>query len=363
MPNDFGIEEIARRCIAAISGRCSVDDRAVALKTLNDELTLIQVSDFDSPVASAFRFAEERRDRGRTVRLIGSGCTSLVNYLLGLSDVDPVRFQLPHQRFWATNNRETPSYMFVADLEEDQLDQRLPGLIIHRMTPLEAIPYRLLDSPCPKADDATFKEISAGHTDGVFQLDTEAAREIATRVHPATVRDLATVSALTIRQFSDPGAVSDFLKHREELPSGEGASAINASGPWLFQEELMAVLHHTFRLRWSEAYRFIREANRNRGLTTDHPMYRTALAGTTTSEAGDTAPRRLLNKLARDSRSAVCLAHHLANALTTYRAAFLKTHFPARFEKQLTVPWRDKDEFTQRTNSISENPQKDEEWN
>jgi hypothetical protein len=187
MPNHFGIEEIVRRCIAAIPSRCSVKDRAVALKTLNDELTLIQVSDFDSPVASAFRFAEERRDCGRTVRLIGSGCASLVNYLMGLSDVDPVRFQLPHQRFWATNDRETPSYIFVADLDDNPLDRRLPGLIIHRMTPLEAIPYRPFDSPCPKADDATFKEISAGHTDGVFQLDTEAAREIATRVRERQV--------------------------------------------------------------------------------------------------------------------------------------------------------------------------------
>jgi DNA polymerase-3 subunit alpha len=228
--------------------------------------------------------------------------------------------------------------MFVADLEDDQLDQRLPGLIVHRMTPLESIPYRLFDLSCPTTGDATFKEISAGHTDGVFQLDTEAAREIATRVRPATVRELATVSALTIRQFSDPGAVSDFLRHRKKQHPGEVTSAINASGPLLFQEELMAVLHHTFRLRWSEATRFIREANRNCGLTTDHPMYRTALSGTTTSEAGDTDPRRLLNKLARDSRSAVCLAHHLANALTTYRAAFLKTHFSAQFEEQLTVP-------------------------
>jgi hypothetical protein len=175
MPNHFGIEEIARRCIAATSSRCSVDDRAVALETLNDDL--IQESGFNSLVASAFRLAEERRDRGRTVRLIGSGCASLVNYLLGLSDVDPVRFQLPYQRFWATNNRETPSYMFVADLEDDPLDRRLPGLIVHRMAPLEPIPYRLLDSACPLADDATFKEISAGHTDGVFQLDTEEARE------------------------------------------------------------------------------------------------------------------------------------------------------------------------------------------
>jgi DNA polymerase III alpha subunit len=338
MPNDFGIEEIARRCIAAISGRCSVDDRAVALEALNDELTLIQESDFNSLVASAFRFAEERRDRGRTVRLIGSGCASLVNYLLGLSDVDPVQSQLPHQRFWATNNRETPSYMFVADLKDDPLDRRLPGLIVHRMAPLEAIPYRLLDSACLIADAATFKEIAAGHTDGVFQLDTEAAREIATRVRPATVRELATVSALTIRQFSDPGAVSDFLRHRKKQHSGEVTSAINSSGPLLFQEELMAVLHHRFGLRWSEAYRFMRKANRNRGLTTDHPMYLTALSGAATSGTGDPDPRRLLNKLARDSRSAVCLAHHLANALTTYWAAFLKTHRPAQFEARLTGP-------------------------
>ena len=210
-----------------------------------------------------------------------------------------------------------------------------PGLIIHGMTPLETIPYRLLDLPCSNCDDTTFKEMSAGQTDGVFQLDTEAAREIATTIRPATMRELATVSALSIRLSSEPGAVSDFLRHRDEPLSGEVTSPIKAPGTLLFQEELMVVLHHTFRLRWSEAYRFIREANRNHGLTTDQPMYRTALTGATASGTGDTDPRRLLNRLARDSRAAVCLAHHLANAVTTYRAAFLKTHFAVKFAEQL----------------------------
>lgn len=335
MPNETDIEEIRGRCVAAVSSRFPATDRPRVLRALSKELTLIQERNRASFLNNAIRLGEEFESRGTTIRLIGSGCTSLVNYLLELSDVDPIQFCLPHQRFWTTNDGETPTCLFVADLDEDESGPRLPGLIVHKMTRLETIPYRLSAFDFPEDDDATFSQISTGNTDGVFQLDSEAVKEIAASVRPATLRDLATVTALALRQASDPEFVNDFLKEREERPSGNGTADINTFRQLLFQEELITVLHDTLGLRWSESYLFVRDADRNRGLGIDHSLYQKALKGVSSTGMGNRQIRRLLDKLVRESQSAVCLAHHLANAVTSYRAAFLKTHFAAKFEEQL----------------------------
>lgn len=335
MMNELSIEGLRRRCVAAIQCRCSADCRPEALKALNRELTLIQERNLVPFVTNAVSLARGFEDRGLAVRLVGSGCASIVNYLLGLSDVDPSRFRLPHQRFWTTNDGETPTFLFIADLDEDAFAHRLPGLIVHKMTRLETIPSRLSAFDFPENDDATFNQISTGNTDGVFQLDNDAVKEIAASFRPANLRDLATVTALAMLQFGDPGFVDDILKEREERSSGNGEAAIDTTRRYVFQEELMTVLHDKFGLRWSESYLFVRDAGRRRGLGIEHPQYQKALKGASSTETGDTQNRRLLNKLIPESQSAVCLAHHLANAVITYRAAFLKTHDSARFTEQL----------------------------
>jgi DNA polymerase III alpha subunit len=302
---------------------------------LNRELNLIQERNLESFVTNAVSLARGFEDRGIAVRLVGSGCTSLVNYLLGLSGVDSIRFCLPHQRFWTTNDGEAPTFLFIADLDEDAFAHRLPGLIVHKMTRLETIPFRLSAFDFPENDDATFNQISTGNTDGVFQLDNDAVKEIAANVRPATLRDLATVTALAMRQVSDPGFVDDFLKEREERPSRNDTADINTFRQLLFQEELMTALHDTLGFCWSESYLFVRDADRKRGLGVDHPLYQKTLKGASSTGMGDMQNRWLLDKLVRESQSAVCLAHHLANAVTTYRAAFLKTHFAAKFAEQL----------------------------
>jgi hypothetical protein len=63
------------------------------------------------------------------------------------------------------------------------------------------------------------------------------------------------------------------------------------------------------------------------GLDVDHPLYEKALHGATAKESNTAKAQQFVRTVERDSQSADCLAHHVANAITSFRSAYLKTHY------------------------------------
>ncbi|MBF4160609.1 DNA polymerase III subunit alpha [Nocardioides acrostichi] len=96
------------RCEAAIGDRYGSAGLAVVWKRLDDELTLIR----DLGYASYFLTVGDVTDliKALDVRVAarGSGAGSLVTYLLGISGVDPVRYQLLMERFLSPLRRALP---------------------------------------------------------------------------------------------------------------------------------------------------------------------------------------------------------------------------------------------------------------
>jgi DNA polymerase III alpha subunit len=200
---------------------------------------------------------------------------------------------------------------------------------------LETIPHRLRAFEIPEFDKATFDRISAGDTAGVFQFENDAVRKLAVRLQSTTVRELATVTALALRECSDPEVAAEFMsKQNRKYVGGETDASLN-SAPILFQEELIAVLRRRTGLDPFQAYEFIRESMKNGGLDVDHPLYEKALHGAKAKEGKATKAQQVIQTVTRDSQSADCLAHHVANAITSFRSAYLKTHYAERFEKLL----------------------------
>jgi hypothetical protein len=86
--------------------------------------------------------------------------------------------------------------------------------------------------------------------------------------------------------------------------------------PIVFQETIMARLHRQGRVPWNETYRCVQTAAKGRAV-----------------HAADV--EGLLNQLTEASRWAVCRAHHVANAITSYRAAYYRTFHRQAFENAL----------------------------
>ena len=331
-------DEIIQLCCSSIQRRYSIVDQPNALRRLKREFDFVRERGFISRLQEALNLAESLTESHTVFRLIGSGCTSYVNFLLGLSEVNPVQFRLPWQRFWATSDGEAPTFLFVADLANEEPTRRIRGLTIHRMSVLETIPHRLRAFEIPEFDKATFDRISAGDTAGVFQFENDAVRKLAVRLQPTTVRELATVTAVALRECSDPELAAGFMRNHSRNHVGDDTNDGLNSAPRLFQEELIAVLRRRAGLNPFQAYEFIRESMKNGGLDVDHPLYEEALHGAKAKEGNATKAQQVVRTVERDSQSADCLAHHVANAITSYRSAYLKTHYSERFAKLLEEP-------------------------
>ena len=335
MADTINHDEIVQRCCSSIRSRFSIVNQPRALRRLKSEINIVQQRGFMPLLREVLELSERLTECCLSFRLIGSGCSSFVNYLLGLSEFNPVRFRLPYQRFWTTKEGNVRTFTFVVDPNDTDIPESSSGIKIHGMTPTELIPYRLKTIEVPDFDKATFEMLAQGDTSGVFQLENDAVRDVAVRFRPTTVRDLATVTALALRESSDPELAAEFLEHRSINRSGNNPTASQSPVPLLFQEELMTVLNQRTTLSLSEAYFFTRESAKKGGLPVDHPLYEKALKGATSKGQNADQAQRLVKTLEWESRSAVCLAHHLSNAITTYRAAYLKRHYPTRFERLL----------------------------
>ena len=100
--------ELRKRCEAAIAWRYGSAPRQRIWKRLDDELQTINELGFASYFLTVGDVTEMIRDLGIRSAARGSGAGSLVNYLLGISGVDPIRHGLLMERFLSPLRRSLP---------------------------------------------------------------------------------------------------------------------------------------------------------------------------------------------------------------------------------------------------------------
>ena len=99
--------ELRRRCEAGLAARYAQPDADVRAR-LDDELAVIAQMDFSAYFLTVARVVDDIKQRGIRVAARGSGAGSLVNYALGISGVDPIRYDLVMERFLSPLRRALP---------------------------------------------------------------------------------------------------------------------------------------------------------------------------------------------------------------------------------------------------------------
>lgn len=117
-PSILGIEAgvdphqvLTERCQAAVNGRFpALGDAArhTVLSRLDDELRVIADLGYPTYFLTVAEVTDLIKARGVRVAARGSGAGSLVNYLLGISGVDPIRHDLLMERFCSPLRAELP---------------------------------------------------------------------------------------------------------------------------------------------------------------------------------------------------------------------------------------------------------------
>ena len=347
MANDY--DEILKKCQSAL--RLRFDDALLpqAESRFEAERRLIEDRGFSNVLIQAVEFATEQKQRGRACHLIGSGCSSMINYLLDISEVDPIEHRTPFQRFWLTSNDAPPTFQFVVASADKDTATEIPvpeHVSFHPMTPLERIPViveRMFpEINIPTNDPATFEVITAGDTNGVFQFEAEHARKLAAHIRPRRIDDLAVITALAVIECSEPSVVADFLARSPESSNADHqhrdlrVGTVPHLDALLFQESILLLLHHQVGLTWSEAHRFLLDAAKGRRRE-NHSLWNEAVKKASERCQDVIKSECLVEALAKSSIAATCFAHHLANAITSYRAAFLRTHWRMAFDMALSV--------------------------
>lgn len=96
------------RCEVALPARYEPRDRKAARERLEAELRTIGTLGFAGYFLTVAEVVDMTRAMGIRVTARGSGAGSLVNYLLGISGVDPIRHGLLMERFLSTLRRQLP---------------------------------------------------------------------------------------------------------------------------------------------------------------------------------------------------------------------------------------------------------------
>ena len=100
---------LRERCAAQVDRRYErADDRRAARARLEDELRVIGHLQFAGYFLTVAEVVSIIRERGVRVAARGSGAGSLVNHLLGISGVDPIRHGLIMERFLSPLRRALP---------------------------------------------------------------------------------------------------------------------------------------------------------------------------------------------------------------------------------------------------------------
>lgn len=102
-----GIAELRSRCEAGLADRYGAPAASVVAR-LDDELAVIERLGFAAYFLAVAHVVDAVRRMGIRVAARGSGAGSLVNYCLGVSGVDPVRYDLVMERFLSPLRRALP---------------------------------------------------------------------------------------------------------------------------------------------------------------------------------------------------------------------------------------------------------------
>jgi DNA polymerase III subunit alpha len=193
----------------------------------------------------------------------------------------------------------------------------------------------------PLNDAKTFKMISEGKTDGVFQLEGGSARRGCRELKPTHIRDVIAAMALFRPATMNSGATESYIrrKHREEQAGYLHEVIANATkdtyGILLYQEQVITILRDLGMSpeELTSLLKAVKASNADIGsagvVIASHREEVQALA----KEAGMSEPNFewLWDMIEGFAEYGFNRAHATAYGITAYRCAYLKAHHPVEF--------------------------------
>ena len=362
---ETNLERLRRLCLAGDSKRYEQAGFSQAIARLDHELAILDHLGRIDEFLAVVELADFAREEGMPLRLTGSGCSSIIPYLVGLSDVDPIWHRLFFERFRDPDGRWAPP--FAIRVEEEHLGRisRITGLgygkdfieatiTFMSGTTLERVPWLVVElhqrehgcrvdlGRTPLDDDHAFQLIQRGDTEGLGVFHSDGLRSLLPRLCPASIEELSATATVYTLAIKRGDLLEQYLQHGDEreFPGSENADILEllaeTRGLILYQEQVMMLLNRVGGICPADGFDFIKAVFKRKAARVAkyrREFLRNAVGDKTDEETSG----RLFDWIteAAGYASCLCKANYVSEAMMIYQAAYLKAHHRSEFDRVL----------------------------
>jgi DNA-directed DNA polymerase III PolC len=189
----------------------------------------------------------------------------------------------------------------------------------------------------PVDDERTYRMMAEGNTLGCFQLESPGMRGLLKWLQPRSLEDVAIAISLFRPGPLEGGFLEMFIRrHLGQEPVTYSHPSMepilrDTKGVILFQEQFLKLAHYLAGLSLGEAEKLRKELGKVRSIEERDRLGSRFVSGAIERGIDQMQAQKVWDIVAGYSGFGFCAAHAHSYALTAYRSAFVKAHYPAEF--------------------------------
>lgn len=186
----------------------------------------------------------------------------------------------------------------------------------------------------PDNDRETYEMLSQGRTEGVFQLESAGMKQLLTGFRPETLEDI--MVAIALYRPGPMESIPRFLENRKNKSSIEYKIPKlqdildETCGCIIYQEQVMRIFRTVANYSYGKAD-IIRRAMSKKKQGEMEKERETFLTGAQKNFVGREEASKLFDEMAGFAKYAFNKSHAAAYAVTSYRTAYLRCHYPCQY--------------------------------
>jgi len=210
-------------------------------------------------------------------------------------------------------------YLTIIRSAEDQIRESIPGFDLTRVD---------------ITDRATYETISAGKTDGVFQLESEGMRQMLTQLKPKCLDDI--IAAIALYRPGPMDSIPRYIEARSHPETIRYASPKLAPildvtyGCIVYQEQVMQIFREIAGYTFGHAD-VVRRAISKKKQGVLEKEKEAFLQGAVANGVAQDDAESLFADIVSFANYAFNKSHAAAYAVLSFRTAYLRTHFPLEY--------------------------------
>lgn len=204
----------------------------------------------------------------------------------------------------------------------------------------------------PLDDEATYKLLSNGDTDGVFQLESSGMKMLVKDLKPSVFGDIGALVALFRPGPLESGMVKDFVLRKHGKQKIEYDHILledilkDTYGTIVYQEQIMQIAQKLAGYSLGQAD-ILRKAMGKKKAEEMDKQREIFIDGAAANGIDPDLARELFDKMAKFASYCFNRSHSAAYAFLAYQTAYLKCHYPVEYMAALLSSVRDRQEKIQ----------------